>query len=509
MANFNIDRAVEYLKDIVNNNKCVTCDRLSAIYLRYPCGHVNCQNCVKTAEECLLCPTPPSVNNSVDKPLSRRTEHISNLLNTFQDLFNLNVFRRQRISDQLKAEKQVFPECIQAPSKYCNKRKSTLDNLVKDKENIISVYPGENISSFKAIEMENKNIYVKKWLDTNLPFENKQRKAFTDLGVNRNFTKDSLLGSAKHNIHNSYNFKRKNYKTLHNGSENLKDLPIKKKKLKKQANPQSKLQIVPKNNKIENDKSAIVIDEDIIIDDYIDKEIVPYQAVTEAEKHIHITKDTDINKITKTKPQSMLPPHKVRFYKSSFLYETCSLCIESINYKKTRHLNPVTIVIDNKNFVTTLNITDCKEDNYQYKNKQSVAIQTNDKYTKIQNLSTFSNIKSDHEHFQNYADNIKFKKSVTIPNSQIVNSGILVSESEGDSGTDDEIVNTLETTADVHTTSFHGFEVLAPLEPFRQEVRKTRKGSRGPSPLSNDSSDKENYDPNRAKRQKFNKKIKK
>ena len=306
--------------------------------------------------------------------------------------------------------------------------------------------------------MENKNVYVKKWLDTNLPSQNKQRKAFTDLGVNRNLTNDSLLGSAKHNIHSSFNFKRKINKTLHDGSENKKKLPIRKKKLKNKINPQNKLQVVPKNNKIENDDSGIVIDEEIIVIDesenyFIDKDMLACQAVIEAEKNIHVTKDKDINIITKIKPQSMLPLHKVPFYKRSLLYETCSLCKESINYKKTCDLNPVTIVIDSKNFVTTLNISDCKENNYQYINKQSVAIQTDDKDTNIQKCCIFSNIKSDNEHFQDNEDNIKFKDCVVTPDSQRVK-GIVVSESEADSETDDDIVNTLETTADVHTTPF-------------------------------------------------------
>lgn len=66
-------------------------DRLNGVYVRYPCGHYICQNCVTTAEECLLCLTPPSETNySVDKTLSLRTEHISDILTTFQDLFNLD-----------------------------------------------------------------------------------------------------------------------------------------------------------------------------------------------------------------------------------------------------------------------------------------------------------------------------------------------------------------------------------------------------------------------------------
>ncbi|CAH0714384.1 unnamed protein product, partial [Brenthis ino] len=550
MNNLNVDLAVEYVKNIVDKNKCVSCDHLQGPYVRYPCGHFICQKCVATAEECLLCLSPPAVSTHfIDKPLTRRVEHISNLLTEFQELLNIDVFKRHRISEQLKLERQLFPECIQAPSKYCNKRKSS-NISVLDKENITSSYiAGENTSYIKPFKMEDSNYYVQHWLDTNITKPNKSRKPFADLKVNCNYSNIKSIDLVKNNVNEVVSKKRTHNKKLSYESKKLKQSPkaIKKQHKKKELCLRSNETIKLKNNKLDNNDSGIDFeDHTIVIDesqnDVFDKDKLACLAVIEAEKNnVNIFTDyettqcssiriNDVSINTKTiKAKSMLPLFKVPFYRKSSLYEVCSLYSQNTNERMYRNnADNVTVTIENNNFVATINILHNKENSIKLTNKHSVEIQTidvNDEnennvdqvnipHGNVKNKANKANIllyedlmQSENKQGTLLLDNKPKEQAIKLNSVEV--KGVIVAESETDSDTDNEHANTIETIADVHASAQFAYGILSTLEPNQYEHRQQRKAIRGNSPISTDSSDKENYDPNRAKRQKFDKKSKK
>ncbi|XP_050347030.1 uncharacterized protein LOC126771277 [Nymphalis io] len=547
MNNFNKEVAVNYVKTLVDKNRCVTCDLLNGPIVRYPCGHHVCNNCAINAEYCIRCLSPPTNSiNSIDVPYGQRIEHVLHLLTTFQDLFNLDVYKRHRLSEQLKLEKQIFPKCIQAPSKYCNKRKST-KYIVNDKENSrLPFLAGESISN--VLNMENTVNYVQQWLKNNESTSKKSsnlpRKPFADLNVNsQSFTKDFSLVT-KDNDSEVSNRKRTHIKVINtNSKKKLRLLPKNKKKESitiprlLSNNESTSLQ----RSKCENDESGIVVDEETIVIDnsqegFIDKDRLALIAVQEAEKFkpCDFTKKSDQSEhiITLTEPTILSKPvyfntdsYKIPFYKKSLLYKICNECTN----EKKQLQNPVpaksvTVIIDNDNFITTIKCSHCPVRNIELK-KQSVQVQTDmikDRTDLIQapskiNIETQNNNDNKISKHDNVENNVLLNKDIDtdkkdggIPKITKDNVNVLPSKRKclviDDSDTDSDInetVCTLEATAEVHKEI--NFGILSSME-AHEYVNRMKPIVRGHTPLSTDSSDKENYDPNRIKRQKFGKK---
>ncbi|XP_026501413.2 uncharacterized protein LOC113404671 isoform X1 [Vanessa tameamea] len=550
MSNFNKEVTVNCVKTLVDNNRCVTCDLLNGSIIRYPCGHFVCNNCAITAEYCIRCLSPPTTStNCIDVPFGQRIEHVSHLLTTFQDLFNLDVYKSLRLSEQLKLEKEIFPKCIQAPSKYCNKRKST-KYIINDKENSkLPFLAGECISN--VLNMENTVDYVKQWLQNNESTSKKSsnlpRKPFADLNVNgQSVAKDSSL--VKNKDERVTNRKRTHIKIMDKNSKKKLRLIPKNKNKELTTRPRSfrnNENTYLQRSKCDNDESGIVVDEESIVidntqEECVDKDKLAIIAVQEAEKLnscVFTNSGQSLNKITLTKPAILTKQtlfetgfSKIPFYKKSLLHKICNECT---NDKNTIN-NPdtpksVTVIINNDNFITTIKCSQCPVRNIE-SNKQSVQIQTNMNIERTDsNTSTIGPPSKVNIETQSYNEKISplenIKHADFVDNdketdekdeniSKIIRDTVNVLPPKRkcliieDSDTDSDIyenVCTLEATAEVHKEMYNNFGILSSME-AHEYVNRMKPVARGHTPLSTDSSDKENYDPNRIKRQKFGKK---
>ncbi|XP_045768809.1 uncharacterized protein LOC123869809 [Maniola jurtina] len=553
MNSFNVDQAVHYVKTIAEKCRCVSCDKLKGLRVRYPCGHSVCENCVITAEDCLLCLSPPDVSTHIiDGPLSLRVEHASNLLHSFQELFQLDVYRRQRVSEQLQLEKQLFPECIQAPSKYSNSRRSS--NISIQNKEILkhSLLPGENTSTPSNLKMENKMSYVQQWLnksETSLRESkyNLPRKPFTDLNVNgQNVTRPKT----QNKVIKKKKAPSKNKIPLKSFNSDFKDKSkLSLKRIKQDCEKDLKCEQI----KCDKNESGIFIDDDeiVVIDETqsLDKDKQAWLAVIEADK-LSPYDDTTVSKLSKseieivvnTNPvdktiqcQNVEAMGKVPFYKKSSLYKSINNQFNKNKNENTDKTNNVTITIDSSSFTTTIQFYE-EQDYTTDRTKYSIGVQTDDG----------SNFKSDSNHFSKIVElkvpatensncnnndhiiTISDKSKNNHPESADLFGDIATLEANqkhtlpsvkepkyliiDDSDSDSEISPNLkdsliEVTAEVHKSETENDSiVLSQLEQGEYEHR-MKHAVRGHTPGSTDSSDKENYDPNRAKRRKLDKKV--
>ncbi|XP_034827263.1 titin homolog [Maniola hyperantus] len=550
MNSFNVNQAVQYVKTIADICRCVSCDQLKSLRVRYPCGHSVCEHCVLTAEDCLLCLSPPDVSTHIiDDPLSLRVEHASNLLHSFQELFKLDVYRRQRVSEQLQLEKELFPECIQAPSKYSNSRRRS-NISIQNKENLKNpLFPGENTSTSSILKMENKMSYVQQWLsksETSLKKSsyNLPRKPFTDLNVNdQNVTRPKTQNKVtkKKKAPSKNKIKLKSFNSDFKNKSEL-SLMRKRKDCEKDLNYQ---QI-----KCDKNESGIFIDDDEIVNisetQSFDKDKQAWLAVIEAEKNSPYNDTTvsklsksEIEKVVNTNPidkpiqcQNVEAMGKVPFYKKSLLFKPMNNQFHENKYKKTHEPNNVTITIDSSSFITTIQFYEEQQD--RTKNTEySISVQTEDDSHLKSNSNNFSktvelkvlateNSNCDENKHISISDKSKnnhqesadlFEEIATMEANQ---KHTLPSEKEpkcliiDDSDSDSEILpsvqaSLLEVTAEVHKSENDSI-VLSQLEQGEYEHR-MKHAVRGHTPASTDSSDKENYDPNRTKRRKLDKKV--
>ncbi|XP_023950858.1 uncharacterized protein LOC112055095 [Bicyclus anynana] len=537
MNSFNADQIVKYVKVITDNNKCVICDQLKGLRVRYPCGQSVCNNCILTAETCVFCLSPQDESKHVtDDQLSLRVEHASNLLKTFQELYNIDVYRRLRVSEQLKVEKQLFPECIQAPVKYSNsKRISNISN----KENIKpTILPGENTSKPDIVKMENKINYVHQWLnknDTILSEANYDlpRKPFTDINVNgQNVIRPKTTKNVTKKKKN-LSLKKTRLKTYDpDVTDNLKSSTELKKNVKINKNNKK----FGNCNKIKCDKneSGIVLDDEtIFIDDFetVDKDKAALLAVLEAEKNNALNETiptcnmSDREKVVNTnridKPTQYQKANRVQFYKKGSLFK--DQCYESTNENSSKS-NNVTITIETMNFVTTVKFSE--EDKSTDATKFSIGVQTDtiDDCEKNSKMVELQLAKVDHNIYQNQhqitasevgKNNKENLKDIAVTvnlnptepqQSDKKHKGLIIEESDSDSDIFPTENNILEVIAEVHRSETeNNCNVLSQLQQDEYKHRK-RHAVRGNTPTSTDSSDKENFDPNRAKRRKLDKK---
>ncbi|CAG4948549.1 unnamed protein product [Colias eurytheme] len=503
MNSFSINSAVKCIKTLVDGCRCVNCDQLNNTRLRYNCGHSICEKCLAINTTCMLCSPSSKTSTFLDIPQTERVKHASELLNTFQDLFNVDVYRQHRISEHLKVEKELFPECIQAPMKYFNKRKSS---IFTEKENLRpSLLPGENISRSEKTKMEKSINYVQEWLnqnETSLKTKRASRKPFADLNVN--------TGS-------NINVTKTKKRTLNNSilNENFNKRP---KKFKKEKS----IDITKVNKKLcENYESGIGLDDEtFVIDDsqsdIIDKDKLALMAVMQADQDDSvIDADIDLNKIVnKELPRCCSPStstYKVPFYKKALLTENCFLCVKDLENKDANKINKNTknliVTIDSKSFVTTIKVSDIKPNNISNLTKTSVAVQTEDtndnfdvneecKVTKDVSCEAINNVSSE-DIFKNDVINQKIdcgNKSKCL----------IIEDSDDDSLASER--REVEVEAQVHRSSDLIDYVLTPLE--YQDYKRARPIVRGKTPASSDSSDKENFDPNKRKRSKCSKLFK-
>ncbi|CAK1540527.1 unnamed protein product [Leptosia nina] len=491
MNNINKDYATRCVKILVDGCRCVNCDHLHQQRLRYICGHSVCENCVAIDNTCVLCSPTSNQEPSADKPQSDRVQHAIELLNSFQDLFNVNVYKKDRISEKLKIEKEIFPECIQASEKYYNKRKSS---VFVEKETYKPSLPGEDIFAPVKVKMKSSKSYVLQWLHQNENNSKHQkensRKPLSDLSINSpqrvNIKSNkSLLANRKRTIHKS-------------------GLDTHCKKLK--------LNIAVK-DKCQHNESGIELDDDICVlndspTEVFDKDRL-CMAVLEADKHnqtITLKKSNDKQKdIPKVKG---IPPStsffKIPFYKKGTLLETCSLCKESVEqktfYRSSINKKDVNITIDTPNFFTTIKLSEIKpKTTLEYK---TAAVQTDSEISKNKILNYEAcGAKNNKEEIDVY---LKDKDSLDSLNKT---KPIVIEESDSDSTYCEEDIEEIEIEAEVHRPNDCIDHVLRPLERKEYENRIIPK-VRGTTPASSDSSDKENFDPKKRKQPAGKKKLK-
>ncbi|VVD04609.1 unnamed protein product [Leptidea sinapis] len=522
MNQVNINDASDCVQTIVKNCRCVICDQLHGKRFRYACGHSSCESCLLDYEFCMLCLTPSPEKPVLDSPQTERVRHASELFDTFQDVFKIDVYKRQRISDQLKKEKDIFPECIQAPIKYFNKRKSS----VKDKENL-SYIPGEGVGNMEKHKAEKSINYVQKWLcknEKNFQKNKSPRKPFSDLNINEHVmctsTPKSVVARKRSFFDSAF-------------CDDFDTDVVSKKSKKDKKTPTNSDSLLSKQLSLaESKKKKCVTDDEIIVikdspKEIIDKDRLALLAVIEAEKHENNTKDgnknisghikRNVNLKNKCCVEPISTNFKVPFYKKSLIVDTCCLCRKSTvqNVNVTKAFNDVHVTINNNSFLTTIKVSEYKAPtSKQIGAKKDVSVQMDTHTSKSNNIPLGENeattknspsqdlFKDDINIFSTHNER---KGILEIDEVKISKQNIVISDSDTDSYKNDGN-HVIEVTADIHRSCEleDDYYTLKPLQPQEYKSR-LRPPVRGKTPASSDSSDKENYDPNK-KRPKFNKK---
>lgn len=285
------------------------------------------------------------------------------------------MYKKQKLSEKLKIEKQLFPDCIQAPVKYHNKRK-TLNNSFQDKENQLR-FLGEEIPLNNS-NMDNKINLVKKWLAKN---EKVERKPLEDLSINKqrivdknNTLKRNQIATLKERVNSTVkNLKSKKQKAKYFKNKNT--------YLSKELGASMKIS-KQKINVIQIDDEPIEIEDSQV--EKVDKDKEAWHMVLAAHKHEldEKTKESknvffkNDNKVTKS---NELNNYKVPFYKKSCLRDRdkfCDECISENNDFNSKENNDVTIVVTNNSFTTCIKVS--KESNSLNRSpeKRSIEVQT-------------------------------------------------------------------------------------------------------------------------------------
>lgn len=504
---------------------------------RYSCGHAACSNCLVFAEECRICLSPaqsPCSQPQLDNVLTQRVQNATALLNAYQDLFNVDVFQRKRLSEQLRIEKELFPKCIQAPLKYENKRKSSGYSRFNKENRSSTFFPGEETSPYRENIMESSVSYVQKWLNKNE--KDFSRKPFKDLSVNVQLNNLAGIQTSRSTIQKkkedqipvlTKSRKRSHFKTT------TKNIPIpdksrcssgkfnrSSKRVKKELQlPKQSLQHV-----CENDESGIFMDEPIEIDDsqetIIDKDRKAWLAVIEAHKN-ESTSNTTLElsnvEITNTTKQIPLVSSikcttnenqitKIPFYKKGYIKETCKYCT-GLPYEAASQSKEVEITIDSHSFTTTIKVLKDIGNKSNFCATNSVSVQTdlcegtNDIGVKEPSVTT--KVSDDARSEDLFAEEVK--NNFVEHKNHISHNCVIIEESDSD--TDIELSGPVPVKVDVHRScEISEYGILSEVENIRKHDTRPRRGPRGLTPTSTDSSEKENFNPNRVKRQHSKKK---
>ncbi|RVE41797.1 hypothetical protein evm_013544 [Chilo suppressalis] len=541
-----IDRIVDLVKNLLDGIRCPICDKSYGDRGRYLCGHIGCDDCVTVAEECALCLAPPhrTTHKSIldDKPLSKRVKNANNLLNACQKTFNVDVFKYKRISEQLNIEKELFPNCIQAPVKYYNKRKTIAST--GNKENSLQLFPGEHISPRKQFKMKRQSSSVLNWLDDNNTYS---RKVFSELSTNH----PTYIHRSK-KVPETAIFHRKRVYSSSPVRQHEKSISLNKKI--KRSNLENNVAVADKNQKkcVHEDSGIALDDEPIYIEDsqseIVDKDKLALLAVEQAEKELSVSKSLEsscqtqelrpqfeagyqVSKLTDQSKNQL----KVPFYRKSCLVETCLQCQEKLSFNDTLETNNhknISISIENCSFITKIEISDDAEN---MKEKNSIGVQTD-----INNLFVTTNSptglkenkensfqvvvvkpeKGKQESQDIFTDDCKFNiiddeieqdnvtNTLTVEDVMPKNRNIVIDDSESDATSDEPLV--FDVFADVHVsceTQDYPMSILSEIK-SDHSICRSRNKVRGATPDSNNSSEKENCDPNKSKKLKGSKKSK-
>lgn len=549
MDTLNVDDAIDCVNKIIDNVRCATCDKLDGFRVRYPCGHSACEDCNVFIEYCPSCtPQQRDAPAVPDYALTQYVEHATALYKAARNLFHPDAFQRKRISEQLKIEKELFPECIQAPVKYENTRKSVRHSLNKENKHT-NILPGEAVSSTKHSTME-KTTYVQQWFSKNE--KELGRKPFADLNVNtqrnNNSNNKAPLSSRKRS---HFKTTHKYYSRIDNPKQSIYQDTVSPKKAKR---PSTFDNIIGQ-DKCDNDESGVFMDSElIVIDDSqevtLDKDRAAWLAVLQADKQENLPPSSllsasrlnhtvDIHKQIESSTYKIKPnSSKVPFIKRSAIYETCKYCQNELKTLKTvsvksdnkhvqrskREMEPVNISIDTSEFLTTVTVvTDVEHKQEKHMNTVGVQTETSPPAVPLNNDNIIQTITSNicykddsptsaalntcREHGAPARDSDVHSEDLFTEDRNIFSESIHKAEiskcviiEESDSDTDLEASGPRSVQAVVHRSCEQiDYGILTDVVNVKEHGSKARRGPRGRTPASTDSSEKENYDPNRVR----------
>lgn len=377
----------------------------------------------------------------------------------------ISVYKRYRVSEQLKVERELFPQCIQAPAKYYNKRRSS-KICTENKENN-TVFPGEEVSSLN--NMENSNANVREWLN-----KCGKRKPLGELNHSRT---RNLLQKQPLNVINTQKIDRSHRKRNHSKvwadeNQTFIDEYVAPSKKQNKENTVDKLEIkIDSSTDLQKgknkDDSGISIDDDlaIVIDDSpsvrADKDMNAWLAVLEAEKYEQ-GGSTTLRSQELNMSQKMSRPHKpkVPFYVKSPLSESCNDCglITSVNNDEKPEEQPnISITVESKSFTAIINVSNAER--AQTNSKQSVEVQTDNQQNDVKVFVDERIVSEERDVIESSQQTPCSSKSEDIflseanhfsPVNRTVNRSSNVIIAESDSDEDVEHSTSLQVTADVH-----------------------------------------------------------
>ncbi|XP_014356851.2 reticulocyte-binding protein homolog 2b [Papilio machaon] len=548
-AHFNIDEVVKHVKTIADNNRCGICDKLSGDRLRYSCGHSICGECVTVADECLTCNNTTKTKPALDLVQGQLVKNVSNLLTTFQEAFNIDVYRRYRLSEKLKIENQLFPECIQASVKYYNKRRSSNIRTTDDKENFVSsFFAGEGLNNSHSTTMNTRINLVQKWLEKNEKVERPVRKPFSDINVNNSirsnkdnkFNKGLQLQNQENDLKKKSKTrnKEKNKATNKKKSKNVLSPSLlnyyKNETIQNKSKPENRISFdkkYDKSSKVTTDCNNYEINSDvepidtIVIEDtqtQVDKDKDAWLKVVE-EHNESMYNIKDNQKSLEQKPLSetqdelkadrITMKKNVPYYKKAYLFKSCYYCLKnnggSIIDNQRLNSNNVSITINTKSISSTITVLREDEDyNDKVITKHSIQTQTDDYIIGVEpkHLSPSNENISSPDIF---VDDVK--KQADIDKENINNKDIGISDNYNsrrvinDSDSDDmDCSGPIKVSVDVHRSNdMDGILSTVDSADYQSRVRRS---ARRPTVDSSNSSEKENLEPNRIKRRKLGKK---
>ncbi|XP_068632572.1 uncharacterized protein [Battus philenor] len=415
--NFNVDVAVKHVKTIVDYNRCVFCDKLSGIRLRFSCGHFICEVCINKVNECLTCVGSSSFSiPQTDEVKGQHVQHAENLLRTFQDIFHVDVYRRSRLSEKLEIENKLFPKSIQAPVKYTNKRKSMLFTK-ESKENINSLFLyGEEIGSgtdkMDSTTMNTRVNLVQKWLENNEKDQTQIRRPFSNINVNTPVFRNREnvgYGGKNSKLSNEKRYAKKRFQT-HNKNlprkdmgENFTKKVLNQSLLSRSNNARtthvSQTEENTDDDKISNENNSIQIKntstknmicdindctDTIVIEDsttqIVDKDQQAWLAVLEANNSFRKSYDsTDKKQYNDVMYNNT---KNVYFYKKDLLYKSCYFCLNDYKTYKLENQrlnsNDVSITIETNSIVTSMTVRNNEQYVDRVITKHSKEIQTDE-----------------------------------------------------------------------------------------------------------------------------------
>ncbi|XP_011551062.3 uncharacterized protein LOC105382808 [Plutella xylostella] len=564
---FNLDIASDSVKNIVDSLRCFICDKLEGGRVRYPCGDGACVSCAECTPYCPVCSPPVSCAHdpepAPDPVLARRAQHAAELLSAFQDTFHVNVLNRHRISEQLKREKELFPDCIQGSNSYHNKHKRDI-TLYEGKANSSPCkFPGEVVDLPHSFKMDSSKNTVQEWLDQHESelFECKPRKPFADLKVNSPKYKSTpikkrsdLIMDKVENIENVSSKKarkRSHFKSALSAhkSQSLLDKYMgtskpstsgwkSVKRAKTEFDKYDKPQTYNSSHKKHKDESGICLDDEtIVIEDsqsvIVDKDKLAWLAVLEANENESSYRESASRHFSpeacerecyvsvermktnnapianaKTAIEVANKKQKVPFFMKSSLVQKHKVCDDKLHVAPEKYkFKDVSITVESKSLITTITVSKCDSSKASDISMVSKLVQTDDSgfndgsVTSIDESKRFEKKAVNAKVDNSSSEDIFTAEPVEVAKQQNISSIVIDSSSDSEQ----EEASIIVVTADVHRSNDHIKKRILREIPVTEN--RPRPPKRGCSPQSSGSSDKENRDPNTMKKIGADKKI--